>query len=147
MTPDPCEAVRVSAMAVADGEAAPLSEARVQAHLQDCAACRLELARQAEAVGLLKSQKRHLPAEDLWPEIERGLVRSAAGPRQGAGRGLLLLLGLALVACKIAALCAGIGFNWAAAMFPLVLSAAVFRWLRENPFQISSAPRLEGESR
>src|SRR5687768_12216106 len=38
--PDECEAVRVAAMAIADGEMPPLSREQIRDHLEVCAACR-----------------------------------------------------------------------------------------------------------
>jgi len=92
-----CDAVRMSAMALRDGEPSSLSGAQIQAHLAGCAPCRQELEGLGKAMAWFEGCVRRDSAEDLWPEIarqldvsarkERSNFRGGAGPAVGAVAG------------------------------------------------------------
>jgi len=52
MNKEYCERIRISAMAIRDGETAPLSEQEVSKHLESCVDCRLEIDKQRQATEL-----------------------------------------------------------------------------------------------
>jgi predicted anti-sigma-YlaC factor YlaD len=146
MTQEACEAVRLSALAIRDGETPPLPKAQIQAHLRECPDCRREVAEQSDIAGLLAAQKRRSQDEPVWPAIASRLASMAAGPGERANLAWLVLLGCALVIYKAAVLCVGMSLGWSAIkVLPLALAWAVFRGLKANPLQLSSAPRIEGE--
>jgi hypothetical protein len=72
-----CDAIRLAAMALGDGETAPHTRMQVDAHLQTCAACRTEV---AEWPSLASAQRAPLPAVDLWPTIAPRLMESPPTP-------------------------------------------------------------------
>ncbi|MHC4645933.1 MAG: zf-HC2 domain-containing protein [Planctomycetota bacterium] len=56
MTEEYCQKVRISAMAILDGEAPLLSAGEIAEHAESCADCRQELERQKQVLGLLNEQ-------------------------------------------------------------------------------------------
>ncbi len=134
-----CESVQLAAMSLADGEQPGLDPDFVTAHVAGCAACRLEL-EQLRAVGVrLAGQSRRELRADLWPSIE---TRLAAPSRQ---RRVFLVLGVLLVTYKIAEFAPSREFGLAVQLVPIAIALAVFRFLKENPFRITTELKLEGE--
>jgi anti-sigma factor RsiW len=84
----PCEAYSASIGELADGTLAPAERARIEAHLDTCAACRALLA----DVEALRDQARRLPRREppaaLWPRIAERLRAQGVSDRvsgQGSG--------------------------------------------------------------
>jgi len=136
MTEETCDCVRISAMAVRDGEAPPLSPEEVEAHLESCTGCRQELEMQEEVVGLLAASRRHPFREDLWPGIE---VRIRREHRPVFVPFLLLLAGY-----KVWEIVMALDLGPAWKILPLALGAALFGCLKENPFAIRERPVVPG---
>ena len=140
MTAENCEAVRLSAMAIEDGETPPIPAGRVEEHLRSCADCRREVARMQEATRLLGEQERLPREDDLWPGIARRLESPAPGPSWRP----FALVGVALVACKMLRLLPGLELAAVLGLLSLLPALALFLWLRENPFKIALGPTVEG---
>ncbi len=65
-----------------DGSVEPSLRAEVEAHVQECAACRTEVDALRELVEAAARLPRSIqPRRDLWPGVERRLVRRAPGHR------------------------------------------------------------------
>ena len=147
MNREECEAVRLSAMALRDDETPSLSRDRIEEHIRACPACRQALEAQDAAFQLLAGQSRRPLTETVWPAVARHLAKSSAdAPTKPAWRSLLLL-GSLLLAYKVLGMLPGVTLPWAAKLIPLVLAAATFWWLRENPFRIHSRLVAEGDTR
>ena len=79
-----CEALRNRLDAYADGTLPPDEAARLEAHLETCAACEAFLARAADSLSGMGSLPRSIePRGDLWPAIQARLT-----PRVGSRRRL-----------------------------------------------------------
>jgi hypothetical protein len=65
-----CDAVRMSAMAAADGENSPLTRAQIAAHLESCALCREFVAETLSTI-IPEQARRQQHEVDLWPTIEK----------------------------------------------------------------------------
>ena len=131
-----CDAIIVSAMALLDGERAPIDRAEIDRHVLSCRRCASEietLRLLAERLGPMSRVTFHA---DVWPAIEAQLHRPA-----GISTGLVLTAG---AVCLLA---------WraleAATMDPLSvwtrlvtvgIAVLVFLCLRVNPFRVE--PRL-----
>jgi len=134
-----CESVRIAAMALADGEQPVLDREMIAAHVAECAACRLELEQlRGVDVRLAGKARREYPV-DLWPSLE---PRLAAPSRQ---RRMLLVLAVMLLAYKIAEFAPSRDFGLAVQLVPVLIALAVFRYLKENPFRITTELKLEGD--
>jgi anti-sigma factor RsiW len=134
-----CESVRIAAMALADGEQPALDPDFIAAHMAGCAACRIEVEKLRAVTGRLAGQSRREYSADLWPSVE---TRLATPSRQ---RRMFLVLGVLLVAYKIAEFAPSREFGLAVQLIPIVIALAVFRYLKENPFRITTELKLEGD--
>ena len=134
-----CESVRIAAMALADGEQPALDPDFIAAHVAGCAACRLELEQLRAVSGRLSGLSRREYPVDVWPSVE---TRLATPSRQ---RRVFLVLGALLVAYKIAEFAPSREFGLAVQLVPIAIALAVFRYLKENPFRITTELKLEGE--
>jgi predicted anti-sigma-YlaC factor YlaD len=145
MTELNCENVRMSAMAIADGEQPPLAASEVALHVNECAACRLEVEQLGVTARLLDAQERRSHGEDLWPLIEPRLAVAASGKRAKREWVFLLMLALVVPAYKILALVPDREFSPAVKLVPLAVALVVFALIRENPFRIKTNLQFEGE--
>ena len=134
-----CESVRIAAMALADGEHPSLDPILIAAHMAGCAACRQELEQlRAVSVQLTGASRRRYPV-DLWPAVA---IRLAAPSRQKL---VFLVLGILLVAYKFAEFAPSREFGLAVQLVPLAIALAAFRYLKENPFRITTQLKIEGD--
>jgi anti-sigma factor RsiW len=131
-----CDAIIVSAMALLDGERAPIDRAEIDRHVVSCRRCASEIETLRSLAERLAPISRATVHADVWPAIEAQLHRPA-----GISTGLVLTAG---AVCLLA---------WraleAATMDPLSLwtrlvtvgiAVLVFLCLRVNPFRVE--PRL-----
>ncbi|MGE3803963.1 MAG: zf-HC2 domain-containing protein [Gemmataceae bacterium] len=79
MNPFQCEQVLLSAMARADGEAAPLEDSEVKQHLDHCAACRQTVASLDPTKLVPAGLARERPDDDLWPAIKKRIQQEQPG--------------------------------------------------------------------
>jgi len=139
MNESTCESVRMAAMALADGEKPALDPDFIAAHVAGCEACRLELELlRGFDVQIAGKSRRQYPV-DVWPAIE---PRLAAPSRQ---RRVFLVLGVLLLAYKVAEFAPNREFGMAVQLVPIAIALAVFRYLKENPFRITTELKLEGD--
>jgi hypothetical protein len=107
-------------------------------------------ARRELAVGLDLREAVGRPASEA---VERVAAQALAGSRGTSVRErkmlvILAALGLMLLACKAASLCAGWSLVLAAwRLLPPVLTLAVFALLKSNPFKLNAILPPEGETR
>lgn len=134
-----CESVRIAAMALADGEQSPLDPDFIAAHVAGCEACRLELELLRGFDVQIAGKTRHEYPVDLWPALE---PRLAPRSRQ---RRVFLVLGVLLLAYKIAEFAPSREFGLAVQLVPILIALAAFRFLRENPFCITTELKIEGD--
>ena len=131
-----CDAIVVAAMALMDGEAAPIDRAEIESHILTCRRCASEIATLRSVEERLAPVSRAAVTADVWPAIEGQLDRPAGIPA-----GLVLTAGsVCLLAWRAVE---------AATMDPLSLwtrsvtvgvAVVVFLCLRVNPFRVE--PRL-----
>ena len=144
MTTD-CEAIRVAAMALADGEESSLQTGEIESHLINCKDCREEIEQMHATNQLLSSQKRVVQEANLWPMIGERL-QGATETKQPFRWRLLLLFGIPLFGYKLFMLGLQVAPSLWSKLFPVVLMIAVFAYLKANPFKINSELTLKGES-
>jgi anti-sigma factor RsiW len=140
-----CQNVCIAAMAIADGEKPPLQADQVEAHLVNCANCRLEIEHLRAMTRLLDSQQRHRSQENIWPLVERRLNTTVMKSKAKIGSRSFLFLGLLLFGYKVILMLPerdpGIWFR----LLPALFMIAVFIYLKENPFKINCQLKLQGE--
>ena len=137
-----CEDILIQKMALLDGEKTEIAVAEIDAHAAACENCRREIERLEATAILLSSQKRQIPEADLWSAIES---RIDAEPETALSVKWqpFVLLGAFLVVYKLVEMVPERDFGWALKLVPFVLIAAVFAFLRENPFKINTELILE----
>ena len=144
MKVDECEATVFSVMAEMDGETPMLSPEQMARHVAGCERCRAEIERQKAVVDLLQRQKRQTAgALDLWPEVEKRIRHKPASGSVRA-RYFFFLLGAVLVLYKLLEMIPAQDWGFWFKFAPLVFVAALFYFLRENPFKINTELKLEG---
>lgn len=140
-----CEQIRMAAMALEDGEPPDISPREVAAHVDTCAACRREIAALHDTAALFSRVERRHDHTDLRPGISAGLEpaswRWRAWLQSPIMLGIVLLLGM----YKIAELALASDPTPLLRITPLIVAAALFLYLRNNPFRIESGLLLEGE--
>lgn len=133
-----CEEMQMAAMAIEEGQVPDLPGPLVREHLSQCAACRDAAAAISSTLAILARQTRRRHAADLWPAIQRKVTpRHAAWP--------YVALAVLLVVYKLIELVPDREWSIAIQIIPLLIGFGVFRILRQNPFQIATELRLEGE--
>jgi predicted anti-sigma-YlaC factor YlaD len=145
MNKEYCEKVRISAMAISDGEQPILSELQIKEHIESCADCRLELEQQKYATELLDGQKRRSYDVDVWSGIETVIEQSAIRPKPRLQLWLFAALSLILFAYKIIEVLPvftpGVIFK----LMSLVVVFVFFVLLGQNPFIINQNLTLKGD--
>ncbi|MFC1762095.1 zf-HC2 domain-containing protein [Planctomycetota bacterium] len=131
-----CENIMCAALARIDGETSPLSEEAIRNHITSCQRCRDELADLASALQPLNEQKRGMFEDDLWPEIEAGLVspeQTSANLQQVV---IFSLFGIFLLVIKALELSPAILPGPFIKCAALVVTVGFFCVLKSNPFRI-----------
>ena len=141
-----CEKVRISAMAILDGEVPLLSENQVNEHLASCADCCRELEQQKQAARLLDGQSRRVFAEDLWPRMAVAIEKLTAKPKHLRELHFFVMLSLFLLGYKIVEVLPGISIGVLFKLLPLGVVFVFFGLLKQNPIEISQSLRLEGDT-
>ena len=137
-----CEDILIQKMALIDGEKVGFSDEQIAAHLAGCENCCREAGLLENTIVLLTRQTRREQTADLWSAIE---TRINAEPETifKIDRQLFILLGVLLAVNKLLEMVPERDFGWALKIVPFVLIAAVFGFLKENPFKINTELILE----
>lgn len=144
MSKEFCEKVRISAMAILDGEKPILPANEVNEHIRCCADCQRALEQQKQTMDLLASQTRLAFAEDVWPKVAAS-IEATAKPKYTTKVLLFALLGLFLFACKIVEVLPGTAAGVTIKLAPLVVLFVFFYLLKENPLTINRNLNVEGD--
>jgi predicted anti-sigma-YlaC factor YlaD len=154
MNKEYCERIRISAMAIRDGESPPLAEQEVKKHLESCAECRLEIDRQTQAIELLNGRSRQIFAQNVWPEIAAALEATEAKPKQSANVPAFVILCLFLLTYKVVEVLPSVTAGVAIKLIPVGVLVLFFSLLKQNPFQINpnlgrrqASLRLQGDTK
>src|SRR6185503_3169768 len=140
-----CETICMSAMARADGYVSEVSAEQIDAHLADCETCLKDLAELRTTINLLEAHQRQQSTEDIWRRIAPSLPDALTTRTRTKAWYPFLALSIVLITHRLIGLIPdgdpGVLFKLAPVLFVIV----VFIYLRENPFKINVARRLEGE--
>ena len=147
MNKEYCEKIRVSAMAIRDGETAPLSEQEIARHLQSCADCRIEIDQQKQAAELLNGRSRRAFAHDVWPEIATALEETKRRSAQPAHVPAFVALCLFLLTFKIIEVLPSVTAGVAIKLIPAGVLILFFTLIKQNPFEINQNLKLQGDTR
>ena len=132
-----CEQVLLAKMAELDGEGAVAEYANV--HLQTCDSCRREFEAMREVDSLLRERVRGEAPISVWPEVQARI----STPARAFGWHPFAEIGAALVAFKVTEMSLRSDPGLLFGLVPLVLAAALFFLLRENPFRVNAELAME----
>ena len=133
-----CEEMQIAAMAIEEGQVPEVPGPLVREHLNQCAACRDAAAAMSSTLATLASQTRRRHPADLWPAIQRNVApRPAAWP--------YVVLAVLLVVYELIELVPDRQWSIAIQIIPVLIAFGLFRIVKQSPFQIAPALRLEGE--
>ena len=135
-----CEQILMQKMALIDGEKTDLDAAQIDAHAAACQNCRREIAQLENTAALLARHERQIPNVDLWSAIDARISAETAPVVKWQP---FAVLGILLVVYKLAEMIPERDLGWALKLAPFVLIAAVFAFLKENPFKINTELILE----
>ena len=135
-----CENVLTAKMAEFDGEETEISVEIINSHLSICGHCRMELEQMQNVGNLLKRQARREQEANLWSAIEQRIGAQTASPVNWK---LFVLLGATLVGYKLLEMLPARDLGLAFKIVPLIFAAALFVFLKENPFKINAELGLE----
>ena len=130
-----CEEVLIARMAELDGELPPNPE--TERHLMGCDKCRGEVAAMQELDELFRSHERADVAISLWPQIEKRISPSTFGWQPFA------VIAAALVVFKFVEMSVRTDPGFLFGLVPIVLAAALFMVLKENPFKVNANLAME----
>lgn len=135
-----CEDILMAKMAELDGEKKEISAEAMNLHLSGCENCRLEFERMQSVGNLLEKQTRREQSADLWSAIERRIgVRNASTISWKP----FVVIGAILVIYKLLEMLPERDLGLAFKIVPLIFVAALFVFLKENPFKVNAELGLE----
>jgi hypothetical protein len=140
-----CDEFQMAAMALVDGEAAPMAADEIHAHVVNCEVCTTALAGITSlnaAISRVSYERRDV---DLWPTIRASI---APAPKPDAPRDMSMIVGLAtaLGAWRIAQLLVDLPAPVVNSSVPLALVVVVLWRFVGDPFAIQvSSHRLHGD--
>jgi hypothetical protein len=135
----------MASMAIADGYQSELSSAQIEAHLASCSDCRREVGQLRTLSSLLDAQERRQRTENVWKPVKQRLPDASTEENASRAWYPFMLLGVLLLGYRIVEMVPDRDFGFIFKLVPVMLVIAAFSYLRENPFKINSALRLEGE--
>ena len=135
-----CEDVFLAAMAWEDGYPANLSPDQIESHLQNCPACRHEIAESRMLSSLLSGQRRQRPNEQIWTAVEQRLQQRSHTVY------LFMLPGALLVGYKLIELLPDYDMGQLFKLVPALFTIAIFAYLKQNPFEINPSLDLIEEN-
>lgn len=140
-----CETVCMAAMAREDGFISEFSDEQIDAHLAHCADCRRELEELQILSNLLDRHQRQQPTEDLWLEVAPSIATAPTSRIKVRTWYPFLALGIILIIHRLVDLIPDHASGFLFKLMPVLFVIALFSYLRENPFKINVALKLEGE--
>jgi len=131
-----CDVIVLSAMALMDGETAPIDRAEIDVHIRTCHHCASEIQMLRSLAKRLSAVSRAAVTADVWPAIEKQLDRPAS-----ISPGLVLTAGsVFLLAWRTLEAATMDPLTWWTRPVTVGVAALLFLCLRVNPFRVE--PRL-----
>ena len=131
-----CDVIVLSAMALMDGETAPIDRAEIDVHIRTCHHCASEIQMLRSLAKRLSAVSRGAVTADVWPAIEKQLDRPAS-----ISPGLVLTAGsVFLLAWRTLEAATMDPLTWWTRPVTVGVAALLFLCLRVNPFRVE--PRL-----
>lgn len=135
-----CENILTAKMAELDGEETGISFEKINSHLSICKNCQTEFEQMRTTGNLLRRQTRREHEAKLWSAIEKQI---SAQTSSAINWKMFVLIGALLIGYKLLEMLPARDLGLAFKIVPLVCAAALFVFLKENPFKINAELGLE----
>lgn len=140
-----CNTVQLAAMSRLDGESEPASGDEYDTHVTGCEDCREAIAAMTRLHAELDSVSYDSAPTDLWPAIQRRIVRRRlSGAHERLGFGVLAAL---VLAWRTAQLVFDVPVPVLNALVPLTVAIFVGWWVAGDPLAIQSVVLEEQQER
>ena len=137
MNKEYCEKIRISAMAISDGEQPLLSENEIAVHIEYCNECRIAIEQLNSVEKLLEGKKRKSSDINIVHDVETVLNADTMSPEYSEYSGRFIIFITALLILKIIGV-SPVETGWIIAKFLTILVVIVFFVLiKKNPFVIN----------
>ena len=134
-----CDEALMMKMAELDGEQEGSKE--VDAHIDGCDKCRLELDAMRNLDELFQKHERVESNARVWPAVSERISKTESW----VGWQIFAVAALALVVFKIVTMSLANEPGFLFGLVPLAIAAVLFALLRENPFKVNTELILEKE--
>lgn len=135
-----CDEVLMAMMARLDSEPTELSGEQIDRHIAGCDDCRYEAVRLMDTDAMLKMHSRRAEEADVWQAVKKQIdVEMEAR----FGWQPFVMLGTLLVIYRLIEMLPERDPGMAFKLVPLLLVAALFFVIKENPFRINAELTLE----
>lgn len=145
MNKEYCEKVRLSAMAISDGEQPLVPENEIASHLKSCNDCRIAVEQLHSAAKMLEDKKRKAYDINIVDEIEAALNTAKMQPKYSEYLRHFIALGLVLFILKIVDVSSALTAVGTARFLPVIVVIVFFVLIKQNPFTINPNIQMKGE--
>ena len=137
MNKEYCEKIRISAMAISDGEQALLPENEIAVHLESCNECRIAIEQFQSVEKLLEGKQRKSSDVNIVREVETALNTAMMSPGYFEYSGRFIIFVAVLLILKVIGL-SPVETGWIITRSLTILIVIVFFVLiKRNPFAIN----------
>lgn len=145
MNKEYCEKVRMSAMAISDGEHTLISRKEISEHIETCKECRIVIEQLQITVKLLDGRQRKSYQINAANEIEAALSDKGMSPKSCDYLVYFIMLGLALLILKIINLSQVETIRIILRLLPVAIFIVFFVLIKQNPFSIKENLKMKGD--
>ena len=145
MNKEYCEKVRLSVMAMSDGEHTQLPERDINEHLATCNECRDVIEQLQISSKILIGQKRKSYEVNILDEIQLVLMNAKMLPEPSSRSVSFIILGFVLLILKIIDVSSVFTTEIIVKFISIFIVTAFFVLIKQNPFTINQSLQFKGE--
>jgi hypothetical protein len=145
MNKEYCEKVRLSVMAMSDGEQSQLPGSDINEHLLTCSECRDVIEQLQTASRMLKAQKRKSYEVNILDEIQPVIMNAKMLPEPSNRSVSFIILGFVLLILKIIDLSPVFTTEIIVKFASVFVVIVFFVLIRQNPFAINQNLHMKGD--
>ena len=139
-----CEKVRLSAMAISDGQQPLVSQEEIIKHVSSCSDCRTAIEQLKNVAELLEGKKRQFYEVNIVREVETALSTAKMSPGYSEYLVHFTALGLVLFIMKIVGISPALTTAGIAKFLTILVVIVFFILIKQNPFTISPNIQTKG---
>ena len=145
MNKEYCEKVRISAMAISDGQQPLLQEKEITEHIKSCNDCRIAIEQLESSTSILNNAERREYDIDISQEMEQSLSSIAKQYTQRSFAYYFTGLGIALLILKIFELAPDVTTAIIVKFVSILVIVMFFIFVKQNPFAINQNILSKGD--